>query len=564
MELQVNPNDYDWDDLKNYPNVGKDKSGKWMEFSFNGNSLLRPYNVEIAMTKEAKEEWVKCSLDKKYFFETYLKIQTLDHGIIPFILRPFQHELLDLIDANSKTIACIARQCGKTTTNSANIVWHLCFMKEFTVGIVANRGDLTTEIVGMVKQMYELLPAFLQSGIRKWNATRIELENKNKVMSAVAGPSALRGRTLNYLLVDETAHIEELKIKGFFDSVMPALSSGDNTKIVLISTPKGYNKFFNIFRESEEGINGYVNYKATWRVIVGRDEDWKRQEIASTSIEEFAQNHEVAFIGSSKTLLSTEAMLKLSNNKKTPIDVLDYIHPDMKVYEHPIISPDIFYTVSLDSAKISSTAKENSDYVALQVLKFDIKKKKISQVATMRTRDLHYTELSEITYHIAVKYNNALIQIENNSEGQGIVDRLFDVFEYDNIYSDSNRNDVLGYRTTKSSKSRNLSNLKKLIEDDIMEIYDIDTIDEFYTFVQKGSSYSAISMMHDDAIMALAGNIHFLGDTSNEMDFSINDIFERNDKNEHGEEESSEDLDFVASNNSTPEMEDLKWLLGES
>lgn len=121
MDLKINPNDYDWSDLQNYPNVGKDKTGAWTEFSFNGNSLLRPYNVELAMTPEAKAEWLKCSKDKKYFIETYIKIQTLDHGIIPFKLRPFQHELIDLIDNNPKVVSKIARQCGKCVVSDTKI-----------------------------------------------------------------------------------------------------------------------------------------------------------------------------------------------------------------------------------------------------------------------------------------------------------------------------------------------------------------------------------------------------------------------------------------------------------
>lgn len=451
-----------------------------------------------------------------------------------------------------------------TTTNAANIVWHLCFKKEFTVGIVANTASLTTEIVGMVQQMYELLPAFLQSGVRKWSATRLELENKCKVLSAVAGPSALRGRSISYLLVDETAFIEPTKIKGFFDSVMPALSSGTKTKIVLISTPNGFNEFFNIFKGAEEGTNGYVAYEADWTVIPGRDEAWKEAEIASTSVEEFMRNHQCAFLGSSKTLLKLSTLEKLPVWKKQPIDFLDHIHPEFKVYEHPINADHIFYTLSCDSAKISGTAKENSDNVSIQITKFDTHRKKITQVATLTTREMHYLELAEIVHDAAVYYNNALVQIENNSgDGQSTVDRLFEVYEYENIYSDSSRHDVLGYRTTRASKARNLSNLKKLIEEGIFEICDIPTIDEFYTFVQVGSTFKAQNgLVHDDAIMALAGNLHFLADSSNEMEFSINDIFERKVTNEHGEEESNEDIDWVGTSNQSKEQEDASWLFG--
>ena len=566
---KINLSDYDFTDLQNYPNVGKNKFGDLEELSFNGNFLLRTNGSKLAMTEDAKKEKEKCANDFKYFISTYINIQTIDHGIIPFKLRKFQDDILKIINKNSKAILRIARQCGKTTTVSAYISWCLCFKKDFNIGIVANTGELTLEIVSMIKQMIELLPAFLKPAVKRWNAKSIALENGSRILSAVAGPSALRGRALSLLYIDECAFIDETKINGFFDSVMPALSSGTKTKIIITSTPKGFNTFYNLYKDAEAGKNGYVPYMGTWRVIPERTEEWKRKEIESTSLDQFLQNHEVAWLGSSKTLLSKECLSDLPANKQVPIGTLDWIHEDFKVYQYPIqeSEDDIFYSVGVDSSKISPTANRNSDFISIQVTEFNKTQKTIRQAATLRTRDMHYLESSELIYEVATYYNDALVLVENNSEGQGIVDTLFDKYEYENIYSSEKRNDIMGFRTTPKSKRIGLANLKKLIENGVLKLYDIDTIDEFFTFVKVGNTFKANSTdAHDDAIMALVACIQFLVDEMNETELTLWDFImdkvDAIDRDEDGEQTSKEDLDIMLSSRTGTSTEDMKWLLG--
>jgi len=570
MAEKIKLSDYDFSDLHNYPNVGKNRAGDIEEFSFKGNFMLRPAKSKLAMTEEAKIEKEKCANDYEYFITNYVKIQTLDYGVIPFVLRPYQYNFLDTIHNNQKIIGKVARQVGKTTTVSSYIVWCLCFKKDFNVGIVANKGDLTLDIVNMIKQMFELLPAFLKPGVKVWNARAITLSNGNRILSAVAGASALRGRSLNMLLIDEAAHIDEVKIQGFFDSVMPALSSGTKTKIIIISTPKGFNTFQKMFTSAKNGTNGYITFEGTWRVVPGRDEEWKKKEIASTSPELFAQNHEVLFLGSSKTLLSREALERILETKKTPLDTLDHIHEDCKVYHYPKNDDDIFYTVGADSAKISSTSNKNSDYISVQVLEFNRRERTIKQAMTMKTRDMHYLELTEILYDIATYYNDAMVLVENNSEGQGIVDTLFEKYEYENIYFDANRSDVMGFRTTVKSKRIGLSNLKQLIDKEVLELYDIETIDEFFTFVKVGNTYKAMSEeCHDDTVMALFGALQFLNDDMNETEVTIWDFLSERAEDEDSiihkmdeNKESTEDLDIMWSSRKQQAMDDQKWLLG--
>jgi len=561
MADTISLKDFSFENLKKYPNVGKAKnSNEIQELSFDGNPMLRPIGSKIAITNKAKEEIEKCRVDYYYFVENYVQIQTLDYGIVPFKLRKYQKEFSKIILENKEVIGLLSRQIGKTVTNASIILWYIIFNKDFTVGIVANEASLAEDILGIIKQMFELLPPFLQQGVKRWNVKSIHLENNAKVSARVANGMAFKGRTLNFLLVDEAAFIEPNKMDPFLDSVLPALSSGKNTKIVFISTPNGINKFHNYYKEALEGTNGFVPYFADWTAVEGRDEEWLQKELEKMNgdIIKLNQNHKCQFIGSSATLINPETLGDFSPKKCK--DTLDSIHSDIKVYDYP--TSEYIYILSLDSAKISSTSKDNSDYVGLQVIALDIENFRMKQVCVMKTRDLHYTELAELTYEVAMFYNEALVCIENNSEGQGIVDTLFDVYEYERIFSFSDK-DELGFRTTTKTKRLGTSNFKYLVENNILELVDKDTIDELTTFVKIGNTYKAQTKdVHDDLVMALIGCLIWLQEQDNEFEITMDDFKQTlgvDIKLKDVSNENSEDIDFIG-NDLINNKENVGWL----
>ena len=191
---------YDFKDLENYPNVGINRKDKVEEFSYSGNFFLRNRNARLLITPDAVAETEKCAADFFYFAEHYIKIETIDKGIVPFTLRDWQIDTVKAIDEFLKIVLNVARQSGKSTVIVAYILWLLVFEGDLKYGIVANKSELTSELMTMLKNMYMLLPPFLQHNIIKWNARSIELSNGGKVVSAVAGPSALRGQTISFLL----------------------------------------------------------------------------------------------------------------------------------------------------------------------------------------------------------------------------------------------------------------------------------------------------------------------------------------------------------------------------
>ena len=533
----------------------KTKNGLKLECAYNHVIIDENYNEVYAINSLNKNIITSKGISKI--------VSVIDTGI--------EEHMYDIsIDSDTELYfsdGILSHNSGKTVGTSAHIVHKLLFKKEFNVGIVANTNDLTLEIVSMIKQMIELLPAWLKPGIKSWNARSIFLDNGNKIISAVAGPSALKGRTIGLLLVDECGFIQDNKINPFFDSVMPTLSSGKNTQIILISTPNGFNKFYEIWNEAEKGLNGYKTFKVDYTRVPGRDEKWKKETIASEGQIAFLRNHAVAFLGSSKTLLDGETLDKINLMKKKHIDKLDFIHPDIKQYIKP--STKYSYVIGIDGAKTSLSSTTDSDFISMQVLQIDFENKKIKQAATLRTKSIHYTEMADIAYNLGCYYNNAYISVENNeAAGQQCANTLFEKYEYENVISSKLRPDVFGFRTTKETKRLGLSNLRKLFEKNIIEIYDVDTIDEFFTFVQKpNGTFSAENGSHDDSIMSLVASLYFLQDDEAILDFEdiTLDYFINTDtislpNKIQTEFEEQDELDFIGTTNS--DSNDINWLFG--
>ena len=61
-----------------------------MTDAYLGNPNLKKVNIPQEFTKEQIEEYQKCSKDPLYFMETYMKIVSLDEGLVPFKMYDFQ------------------------------------------------------------------------------------------------------------------------------------------------------------------------------------------------------------------------------------------------------------------------------------------------------------------------------------------------------------------------------------------------------------------------------------------------------------------------------------------
>lgn len=254
-------------------------------------NLKRP-GVQYEFTKEQIDEYLKCAEDPIYFIKNYMKIISLDRGIINFEMYDYQEELIKTFIDNRRTCVRSSRQSGKTTTTVAFMLWMTIFNEHYSIAITANKKSLSTEILSRYQLAYESLPMWLQQGVVVWNKGSVELENGSKILAAATSASAVRGGTFNCCILDEFAHVHNNLAEEFFTSTYPVISSGKNSKLIIISTPRGMNLFYKIWTEAVSGKNGYAYVDVNWRRIPGRDEKFKEDTIKATSQRQWNQEFE--------------------------------------------------------------------------------------------------------------------------------------------------------------------------------------------------------------------------------------------------------------------------------
>lgn len=465
---------------------------------YNGNTKLKKAGVRQVMTVFEQQEFVKCKFDVIYFIKNYVQIISLDEGVVPFHLFPYQEKMIRHMENNRFSIFMTSRQMGKTTVAAGYILHQLIFNKSFTVAILANKGAQAREIMERVQMMYEELPFFLQPGVKTWNKGSISLGNKSRAFTAATSSSSVRGKSINLLYMDEFAHIEN--DTEFYQSTYPVIMSGKTTKVIITSTPNGMNLFYKIWTEAQDGRSQYKALQIYWNEHPNRDEAWLREQESNMPPKQIAQEIHCEFHGSADTLLSGAKLQRMTHVNP------EYVEKDgmFKIYRRPV--PGLSYVVTADTSE-----GVGRDYSVCAVI--DVSETPYRLVAKYRHNIIPPLLFAKTVWNIATYYNEAVVVVESNSVGSIVCNELWYTYEYENMitskaFDGENRvsgaaKSQPGVRTTVRTKAIGCSNLKSLIEGDMLIVEDFDTIQEFAVFCAKGKSYEAVKGKTDDCVMAL-------------------------------------------------------------
>ena len=464
-----------------------------------GNKNLKRSSVNIEWTKELILEYQKCSEDQIYFIKKYCKIVNVDKGLVNFELWKFQEEMIHTFEDNRFSIAKMPRQVGKTTTVAAYLLHKILFNESYRIAILANKDRGAREILSRIQLMFEHLPKWLQQGVLEWNKGNVELENGSKILSSATSSSATRGGSFNLLYLDEFAFVPNNIQDEFFASVYPTITSGQNTKVIITSTPNGMNMFYKIWTDSVNKKNTYARTSVHWSMIPGRDEKWKKQTIENTSERQFRQEYECEFLGSSNTLIDA--------SKLGTIPYADPISKKGSVDKFEEVIPGHTYLISVDTSRGSGI-----DYSAFIV--FDITSVPYKVVAKYRDNEIESLVYPTIVYNVGRHYNYAYVLVEVNDIGQQVADILLHDLEYENVLSTRSKGRAgqgigggagikygLGVRTTTQVKRIGCANFKSLVENDKIIINDYDLLYEMFRFIEHNNKYEAEEGEHDDLVM---------------------------------------------------------------
>ena len=467
-----------------------------------GNPNLKKTNTPVEFTKENIIEYGKCAEDPLYFIKNYVQIVSLDHGLVPFEMYGFQEGMVSTMHDNRFSIFKLPRQSGKSTIIISYLLHYALFNPNVNIAVLANKSITARDILGRLQLAYENLPKWMQQGIIAWNKGNIELENGSKIIAAATSSSAIRGGSYNIIFLDEFAFVPSNVAEQFFASVYPTITSGQNTKVIIVSTPHGMNMFYKIWVDAQERRNDYIATEVHWSEVPGRDEEWKKETIRNTSESQFNAEFECEFLGSIDTLISAHRLKTLVY--RNPIQS----NAGLDIYVRP--EKDNVYMITADVSR--GTANDYSAFVV-----FDVTEIPYKVVAKFRDNEIKPLLFPTKIHEVAKAYNQAYVMVEVNDIGEQVANALQFDLEYDNLVMASMRGRAgqilgagfsggraqLGVRTTKAVKKIGCSNLKQLIEDNKLIIEDYDAVNELSTFIVRGSSYQADDGCNDDLVACM-------------------------------------------------------------
>jgi len=394
------------------------------------------------------------------------------------------------------------RQTGKSTTVVSYLLHYAIFNDNSNIAILANKASTARDLLQRLQTAYENLPKWLQQGVLAWNKGSLEIENGSKIVAASTSASAVRGGSYNIIFLDEFAFIPNNIADQFFASVYPTISSGNSTKVIMVSTPHGMNHFYRFWHDAERGLNKYVPTEVHWTEVPGRDSKWKEETISNTSAQQFAIEFECEFLGSVDTLIAPSKLRSLVYDNPTKKS------GGLDVYEDPNNEKD--YVITVDVAR-----GVGNDYSAFVV--FDITTFPHKIVAKYRNNEIKPMLFPSIIHQVAQAYNKSFILCEVNDVGDQVASIIQYDLEYQNLLMCSMRGRAgqrvgqgfsgnktqLGVKMSKTVKKIGCLNLKTMIEEDKLIFNDYEVISELTTFIQKHNSFEAEEGCNDDLAMCL-------------------------------------------------------------
>ena len=458
------------------------------EFGYLGNPNVKRDGVETSFTREEILEYKKCQEDPSYFARTYIKIISLDEGLVPFDLYPYQQKMFNHFKDNRFSIVLACRQSGKSISSVVYLLWYAVFYPEKTIAVLANKGAVAREMLSRVTLALENLPFFLQPGCKALNKGSIEFSNNSKIIASATSGSSIRGLSINLLFLDEFAFVEN--DAQFYTSTYPVVSAGKDTQIIVTSTANGIgNIYHKLWEGASQGTNEFKPFRVDWWDVPGRDQKWKDETVSNTSELQFEQEFGNTFHGRGNTLIAANCLLAQVSREP------EFYKENTFIYKQPIEEHEYIMTVDVSKGR-------NQDYSTFTII--DVTEDTFEQVCVFRDNTISPLLLPDIIYKYANTYNEAYVVIESNDQGAVVCNGLYYDLEYENMFVESTvKANALGATMTRRVKRVGCSSIKDLIEQKKLTIYDAQTIVEMSTFVSRGTSYEASASNHDDLMMNL-------------------------------------------------------------
>ena len=518
---------------------------------YDNNPNLKKGNIVFNYTTNEIQQLTKCAKDIIYFADNFCTVMT-DDGLQTIKLRHYQKTYLRQLQKERFNICLASRQVGKTICSSIFIAWYSLFNFDKNSLILSNKGATTREIIDKGKTILEHLPFFLKPGIIKWDVFNSKFDNGCRIIGQTTTKKAAIGFTIHLLFMDEFAHIPQNFVNSFYENVYPTISASKNSKVIITSTPNGFNKFYDIYAASEKGLNEYTPFRIDWWDVPGRYDEWMKQEVSNLGSEEaFNRQYGNQFIASSSLLLGADSLKKLQKLQT------EFVHKEIHQFEEDGIEyRDLLWDPNFDLSEIEEDENywifsvdiaegSGGDYSVVNMFKIELMNERdwdkvvspgsfidffrIRQVGRFRSNTHTVEDFAKAIYILALDLfysENVKMVIEWNMFGGEIIKRLETVFPQRNNFDEEmvvkfrHRIDAktkkFGLKIKKDNKTIFCQNFKKYITQNKIILKDKSTIYEASTFGKlPNGSYSG-QLGNDDLIMTCINSSEFF----NTLDFA--------------------------------------------
>jgi len=475
-----------------------------------GNPNLPTSQAEFEYTPEMIKEMDKCKNNILHFAENYFYIINLDVGRIKIKLHPYQKRILRSLRDNRFVCLLSSRQAGKTTVMTIYCLWLACFQNDQRVLLVANKEETAKEIFARVRLAYENLPNFLKPGVTEYGKTAMGLANGSRISISTTSSDAGRGSSVNVLVIDELAHIDNNMVETFWSAVYPIISSSKRSKIFVASTPNGTgNLFYQLYTDGEQGVNNWKTERVDWWEVPGRDEKWKDSTIRSLGSRElFDQEFGNEFLQEGESALNGEDFEKYKSGCSEPLFKFD--DGKYKIWEQP--HKNGVYVAGVDVAEGVGQASSVVQIFDLADLS------SIRQVAVFRDNTITPYNFTIKLLEILNQWGNPPLLIERNNCGAQIADSLFENYNYDPMisYSHGKNFEKPGVFTNTNTKYHAVINMRYWINELRSIVFrDIVTLNELKIFTRYPNGTWAArkgANNFDDCVMSMAMALLILND----------------------------------------------------
>ena len=459
------------------------------------------------------EEFKKCRDSAEYFISNYIKVVHPIRGLVPFKLYPFQKDILQALDDNRFNVLRKFRQAGCTTISAAKSLHMTIFFKHKQV-VILSKGDAeSTEVLDRIKIMYEELPEFLKPGITEDNKHTMKLATGSTIKSRPSGKQSGRSLAGSLLIIDEAAFIDN--IESIWAAVYPIISTGG--RAFVLSTVNGVgNWYYDVYNKAVKGENSFNAIDINWEShpeykrqenfghlytemesLGLQVDDWEKTTKANMPLKQWLQEYECQFLGTGDTYIEGSILQRLVEAQVKDNYWIRH-NNKMRVWQEPL--PEYEYVIGVDVSL--GRERDNSAFHVFNAYTGE-------QVAEFYSNKTPINELAQILNEEGSLYNNASIIIERNTIGNNLIDWMFNIMEYDNLWVDD-KNDF-GIQITTRNREELLARMEEYIRNNVLKINSERTVTELLTFItDSNGKITADEGKHDDLIMSLSITVFLL------------------------------------------------------